>query len=154
MSPQFMKSKLLTILALLTLGGFASAHEGVEIGPNGGRILEFSKDETMHGEVTLKDGAFFIGLLDKDMKPVPLSQQSLSAVTGDRSRPQKLEVTKGATGFIVPVVKAGDWLILQYKDSPGAKSITARMEYNTNVCDECKAQEWLCACKPEERPKN
>jgi len=43
-----MKTKL-TLLALISTLTFA--HEGVERGPNGGRILEFSKNETMHGEV-------------------------------------------------------------------------------------------------------
>ncbi len=37
-----MKSKL-TLLFLALTTSFALAHGGVEIGPNGGRILEFSK---------------------------------------------------------------------------------------------------------------
>ena len=44
------------ILAFLSGAAVLTAHEGVERGPNGGRILEFSKDETMHGEVTVKLG--------------------------------------------------------------------------------------------------
>ena len=52
-----MKTKLLLLTLISTL---TFAHEGVERGPNGGRILEFSKNETMHGEVTLKEGKFQI----------------------------------------------------------------------------------------------
>jgi hypothetical protein len=51
-----MKTKLILLLSLLT--SLAFAHEGVELGPNGGRILEFSKDETMHGEITVKGDNF------------------------------------------------------------------------------------------------
>lgn len=142
-----MKTKLITLVTLIS--SLAFGHEGVELGPNGGRILEFSKNETMHGEVTVKGGKFHISLLDKDRKPVALDKQSLTATTGDRKSPQKLAVEKDAKGFIVPLVKAGEWLILQYKNAPDARAVTARMEYNTATCEECKEPEWLCKCKPE-----
>ncbi len=145
-----MKSKL---LLLTLLSSIAFCHEGVELGPNGGRILEFSKDTTMHGEVTVKGDKFHIALLDKDKKPVSIDKQSLTAITGDRSSPQKLTVEKDAKGFLLPLVKAGEWLILQYKNEPGAKAVTARFEYSTAICEECKEPEWLCKCKPEKDGK-
>lgn len=144
-----MKTKLILLVTLLT--SFALAHEGVELGPNGGRILEFSTDETMHGEVVVTGEKFHIALLDKDMKSVALDKQTLSATTGDREKPVKIEVTKDAKGFVLPVIKAGEWLILRYKNSPDAKAITARFEYNTMTCEECKNPEWLCKCKPDKK---
>lgn len=136
----------LSILALSLLASFAFGHGGVELGPNGGRILEFSKNETMHGEVTERGGKFHIAVLDKDMKPVQVAQQSLTATTGDRNKPVKLEVTKDEKGFTVPVVKAGEWLIVQFKLTPDSKAITARLEYDTSNCGDCSKPEWLCAC--------
>ena len=146
-----MKTKLITLLSLLTVAAFA--HEGVELGPNKGRILEFSKNETMHGEVTVKGDKFHIALLDKDMKAVTMTEQTLTATTGDRDKPVKLTVEKDAKGFVVPLVKAGEWLILQYKNAPKAKAITARLEYNTATCEECKKAEWLCECKKADEKK-
>ena len=146
-----MKTKLITLLSLLTAVAFA--HEGVELGPNKGRILEFSKNETMHGEVTVKGDKFHIALLDKDKKPVAMAEQTLTATTGERDKPVKLVVEKDAKGFVVPVVKAGEWLILQYKDTPKAKAVTARLEYNTSECEACKKAEWLCECKPDAEKK-
>jgi hypothetical protein len=146
-----MKTKLILLATLIT--SLAFAHEGVELGPNGGRILEFSDNETMHGEVTVKGGQFHIAVLDKDMKPVALAAQTLTATTGDRAKPVKLEVTKDAKGFIIPAVKPGEWLIVRYKETADAKAITARFEYNTATCEECKALEWLCKCKPEAEKK-
>lgn len=145
-----MKTKLLLLTLISTL---TFAHEGVERGPNGGRILEFSKNETMHGEVLVKDDKFHIALLDKDMKPVTMAEQTLTAITGDRESPTKLAVEKDAKGFVVPVVKSGDWLILQFKNTPKAKAVTARFEYNTSICEGCQAQEWICKCMPEEEKK-
>jgi hypothetical protein len=145
-----MKTKLI-LLTLITSLTFA--HEGVELGPNKGRILEFSKDETMHGEVIVKGDKFHIALFDKDMNAVAMSEQTLTATTGERDKPVKLVVEKDAKGFVVPVVKAGDWLILQYKDTPKAKAVTARLEYNTSECEACKKAEWLCECKPDAEKK-
>lgn len=147
-----MKTKLSTLI-LTFITTIAVGHGGVEIGPNGGRILEFSKNETMHGEVTVKGDKFHIAVLDKDMKQVAMDKQSLTAITGDRNSPTKLEVTKDAKGFLVPLVKAGDWLIVQFKLAPDAKAITARLEYNTSTCPECKGPEWLCKCAAKEEKK-
>jgi hypothetical protein len=142
-----MKTKFITSLFLAATTSLLLAHGGVELGPNKGRILEFSKNETMHGEVTVKGDKFHIALLDKDMKPVAVEAQSLVALTGDRDKPTKLAVEKDAKGFVVPVIKSGDLLILQYKNTPNAKAIVARMEYDTTTCERCNKMEWLCECK-------
>ncbi len=144
-----MKTKLTTIILALT-ASFALAHEGIELGPNKGRIVEFSTDETMHGEVTLKDGKLHIALLDKDMKPVKPLAHTLTATAGTREKPQKLETTQGETGFTLPAPGEGEWLILQYKENAEAKSITARMHYDVKKCEPCGNPEWRCACGENE----
>ncbi len=147
-----MKTKLTTLLLTLVVA-FAFAHEGVELGPNGGRILEFSKDETMHGEVLVKGDKFHINLLDKDMKPAKMDQQSLAATGGTREKPVKLTVEKDATGFNFPVIEDGQWLIVQYKGTPDAKAVTARMQFQNKTCSECKKPEWLCDCGSKKTKK-
>ena len=147
-----MKTKLTTLVLALT-ATFAFGHGDIELGPNGGRVLEFSKDETMHGEVFVKDGKFHVALLDKAMKPVALKEQTLTITGGDRSNPEKLNVEKQGDQFIAPTVKPGQWVILQYRENPKAKAVTARFEYDTSVCGDCKKQEWLCACGEEEAKK-
>ncbi len=132
------------IIALAT--GSVFAHEGIELGPNKGRILEFSTNETMHGEVTEKDGKLHIAVLDKDMKPVEVQAQSLAATAGERSKPVKLEVTTTATGFVLPAPGAGEWLILQYKETAASKPIIARLHFITKPCAPCSNPEWRCAC--------
>lgn len=140
-----MKTKLTTILLALT-AGFALAHEGIELGPNKGRILEFSTDETMHGEVTEKEGKLHIAVLDKDMKPVMVEGETLTATAGTRQAPVKLEVIRDKSGFTVPAPKEGEWIIMQFKGSGSDKTITARLHYDTTVCGPCDKPEWRCAC--------
>ncbi len=141
-----MKSKL-TLLFLALTAGFALAHGGVELGPNGGRILEFSKNETMHGEVTLKDGKFLVAVLDKDMKPVAVAEQTLTVTSGTAAKPEKITVEKIATGFAIPAPKSGSLLVFQFRESEKAKPVTARFTYDTSNCDKCDSAEWVCKCE-------
>ncbi len=145
-----MKIQLTTAILALT-ASFAFGHGKIELGPNKGRILEFSTNETMHGEVTEKDGKLHITLLDKDMKPVKVAVQSLTATAGNRQAPVKDEVTKSETSFIISVPKEGEWIILQYKENDLAKAITARLHYDTKACAPCGNPEWRCACGTEEK---
>jgi hypothetical protein len=140
-----MKTKLTALIIALT-ASFAFGHGEVELGPNKGRIVEFSTDESLHGELIAKDGKLHIALLDKDMKPVKIEAQSITATGGTREKPVKLEVTKDETGFTFVAPQNGEWLILQYKGTAGAKSITARVHYDLNKCSSCSNPEWLCTC--------
>jgi hypothetical protein len=140
-----MKTKLTAVILALT-ASYAFGHGDIELGPNKGRILEFSANESMHGEVTQKDGKLHIAVLDKDMKPVKVEAQSLTATGGTREKPVKLEVTKTESGFTVTAPKNGEWLIVQYKDTGSAKPVTARMLYDAKKCSTCESVEWLCMC--------
>lgn len=140
-----MKTKLTTIIIALTTG-FAFGHGDIELGPNKGRILEFSNNETMHGEVTEKDGKLHIAVLDKDMKPVAIAAQELNATAGTRDKPVKIEINKSETDFSITVPKAGEWIIIQYKETADSKAITARLHYDTKACAPCGNPEWRCAC--------
>jgi hypothetical protein len=141
-----MKTKLIVTLLALT-SGFAFGHGDIELGPNKGRILEFSTDESMHGEVTEKDGKLHIALLDKDMKLVKADAHSITATAGTREQPMKMEITKNETGFTLNKPKEGEWLILQYKESETTKPITARLHYDTKKCAPCGNPEWRCSCE-------
>lgn len=151
-----MKTSLLTLVAALWLGASSVfAHGDVELGPNGGRIVEFSTNETLHGEVTLKDGKFHVALLDKAMKPVELKDQTLTVTGGDRSAPQRPKVEKAGNHFVFPALTGDSYLlVLAFKDSPSAKPVTARFEYDASICSACKSAEWLCKCGEEEEKKH
>ncbi len=148
-----MKKHLLALLGSLTLTTAAFAHADIEIGPNGGRILEFSKNQSVHGEVIVKGGKFQIAVLDKDMKPVALAEQTLTANGGPNGKAVKLEVEKAGDKFIIPAVKPGEWLILQFRENTKARPVTARLQYDTTPCPKCKGPEWLCSCAAEEEKK-
>lgn len=122
-------------------------HAEKQLGPNGGRVVDFSKDGSVHGEVVEKDGQFQVQLLDRDMKPLTADQQKLTALVGDRTKPEKITVEKRDGMFVFPAQKRDDyWMILQYQTSAEAKPVTARFHYQSKPCPECKKPEWLCDC--------
>jgi len=143
-----MKTRILALIAtvMLTLTP-AFGHSDNDIGPNGGRLLKFSKNKYLHGEVTLTNGMFHVAVLDKNMKPVALTDQSLTVTGGSRSNPEKPKVEKQGNNFVFPMLKGDSYIVVfQFKEKPSAKAITARFEYDASVCGSCEKGEWLCAC--------
>ncbi len=150
-----MKKSCMILFAVLWLGVVrALGHGGVELGPNGGRLIEFSKDESLHGEVTLKDGRFHVALLDKALKLVALAEQSLVVTGGSRSKPEKPKVEREGNHFVFQAPKGESYLLaFQFKDGPKAKAVTARIEYDAAICSGCQNAEWLCKCPPAKPAK-
>jgi hypothetical protein len=87
------------------------------------------------------------------MKPVALGEQTLIASGGPTGKAEKLAVEKSGDRFVLPLLKSGDWLIVQFKENAKAKAVTARLQYDTNPCPQCKGPEWLCKCTAEEGKK-
>jgi hypothetical protein len=56
--------------------------------------------------------------------------------------------TEGDT-FTFAAPPAGQWVIFQFKTDAAAKATTARLHYNTSICEPCKQPEWRCACEKE-----
>lgn len=126
------------------------AHEGIELGPNKGRILDLSSDESLQAEVTEKEGKLTITLLDHDLKAVAIDKQELAATAGTREAPVKVEVEKSASNFTMAAPPAGEWIIFQFKTDGEAKALVVRLHYNVSTCAPCKQPEWRCACPKEE----
>jgi|SRR5687768_13916506 hypothetical protein len=135
------------VVALLLGSMHTVAHSDKEIGPNGGRILEFSTNQSLHGEVTFTNGTFFVAVLDKKMKPLPLEEQSLVVTGGTRSNPEKPKVEKRGDHFTFPALKGDSYmLVFQFQENAAAKPIIARFEFDKATCPTCKKGEWLCDC--------
>lgn len=143
-----MKTKMMAVIgALMLMVTPAFAHSDNDIGPNGGRLLELGKNKSVHAEVTLTNGMFHVALLDKNLKPIALTEESLTVTGGSRNNPEKPKVEKKGNEFVFPAMKGDSYVVaLQFKERPSAKAVTARFEFEDSVCGSCKKQEWLCAC--------
>lgn len=139
-------------LILLALRSFG--HGGAPLGPQGGRLLDFSKDQSIRGEVTLVDGMFRVALLDKNLKPIELNGQVLTVSGGDRRKPEKPVVRQEGGRFVFAALKGDEYpLVLQFKPARDGKTVTAKFTYDASVCSACNHAEWLCQCPAHEEKK-
>lgn len=149
--------KTQSILAALALAfvsaGTALAHGDVELGPNGGRLVEFGEKNPLHAEVTLKDGNLVIGLYDEDAKKeVPIAEQEITVT--ERGSGKKLTVEKKDGKWTLPKPAGKDfWLVFQLRDKAGAKAKTGRFHYDETNCPECSSPEWICKCAELKKKK-
>ncbi len=146
---QFLAAFAIALISTAT----ALAHGEVELGPNGGRLVEFGEKNPLHAEVTLKDGNFVIGLYNEDTKKeVVATEQELTVTERDGSKKLAPEKKDGKWSVAKPAGK-DFWLILQLRDKPGAKAKTGRLHYDEAICPDCQAQEWLCKCTEMKKGK-
>jgi hypothetical protein len=142
-----MKIKLIAIatLALGLLG--ANAHERITVGPGDGRLAFLDSTTTPSAEFNVKEGKIHLTLLDKDLKPIALSEQTVAITAGERASAKKLAVSKEGNDFVAPLPEGEDyWCIFQLKEKKDAKALTFRVHYRSEVCAECKKAEWRCIC--------
>jgi hypothetical protein len=141
-----MKTLLLALFSSLTLAHSVLAHGDIEIGPKGGRLVEFSNHQGVHAEVVLKEGQFFISLYDeKAKKEIPVTDQQIIITHRESKEKLKPELKDGQWVVTKP---EGDsfWLIIQLKENAEAKAKNGRLHYNASHCAPCGQPEWLCKC--------
>ena len=128
-----MKTKLVIITAVAAFAASAFAHERITIGPKGGRVIYLDSTTIPNVEfVVNKDGRAEIALLDKDRKPIALAEQTVTVTGGSRASTKKLKVEKQGDVFLTEPVPAGApyTVVMQIKEKPDAKALTARVNYN------------------------
>ncbi|CAA6676717.1 MULTISPECIES: hypothetical protein [unclassified Lentimonas] len=115
--------------------------------PNGGRLvtsvephLEFYVTPERFVQIT------FIG---HDGKVVPVAEQKVSAIGGDRSSPTKVVFVKKGDVLIskaaLPDVNNMP-MVLQVKTAPDAKTVREKFNLNLSDCPTCSFKEYACAC--------
>jgi hypothetical protein len=127
-------------------------HDTVEAGPNGGRILTSVEP---HAEfLVTEDRKVKISFVDDDMKLVPVEEQSIKVVAGDRKSPTNLSFQKSGDFLISEQVlpEGNDFpVIVQLKVTAADKKYeTERFNLNLTQCPDCKFKEYACACEHDE----
>lgn len=148
-----MKKHILSALAILALAATtAFAHGDVEIGPNGGRVVDLG-DKAPSAEVVLQGGNFVISLYDEGAKKtVPATAQSLSIVHKESGKKLEAKLADGKWTVAKPDGK-DFWLILTLKDDAKSKGRTGRLHYDEAICGDCKSPEWICKCAEQKKAK-
>lgn len=158
----------LLLLAMLALSAasFASAgagqkqgahgHDGAHaevadvaanVAPNGGRIIRLVQP---HLEFWLTPERFVqITFIDHNGAVVPVADQAVSLIGGDRSAPTMLSFEKNdgvlRSTAALPEIKNMP-IVLQIKVTPEAKMVRAKFYLNLGNCGSCSFKEYACIC--------
>ena len=116
-------------------------------GPNGGRMIT---SVSPHMEFLLTADRFVqITFIDQAGKVVPVGEQQVSLIGGDRSAPVKIKfVESGGTlrsSEALPEIKNMP-VVLQIKVTATAKIIRERFYLNMSNCSSCSFKEYACTC--------
>lgn len=127
-------------------------HEHGEIvaGPNGGRVLE-AVEPHLEFFVT-EDRKVEIIAVDDEEKAIPLGDQVVTVIGGDRSSPTRMKFEKQGDKLVSDTAfpEGNDFpVVVQVKKSPDAKSETIRFNLNLEDCPTCDYQEYACVCDHE-----
>lgn len=136
---------ILTIIALAVSTGALVAKPIP--GPKGGRILT---TDAPHAEFFVeRDRSVVVSLYDKDMKPLPVSGQAVSATAEAKTGKVKLDFIEknGALVSTAPLPEGDDYnVVVQIRDNATARPKNYRVLFHDEVCDECKRAEYACIC--------
>ena len=141
--------KLTSVLSLtvLILGISIAQAEKVTPGPKGGRLLD---NEAPRAEFFMeKDRTVSITFYDANLKPVPATEQVVTAVAEAPSGKVKIEFEKKGDVLIskIPMPEGNYNVVLQFKSKPDAKVKNFRIPLNLDNCGGCKRAEYACICE-------
>jgi len=141
--------RILTMAAVLCVGLFtaAAAEKKVEAGPKGGRILEKTSPKAEF--FVEKDHSVTIAFYDDKLKPAAATDQSVTVIADVKGTKTKLEFEKkGDTLVSKTKLPDGDGynLVVQFKQTTGAKPQNFRFTFDNHNCGGCKRAEYACTC--------
>ncbi|MEY2408591.1 MAG: hypothetical protein QOF48_1261 [Verrucomicrobiota bacterium] len=132
------------LAGLCAVGAADKKHLG---GPKGGRLLEQTE---LRAEFYLeKDRTVTMTFYDAALKPVAASSQTVTVIADAKDGKVKLEFEKRADALVSKTkLPEGDGynVVVQFKQTAGAKPQNFRFKVETHVCGGCKRAEYACTC--------
>lgn len=144
--------RILTLAAALCVGLFTAtaadkhdhAHKAT---PKGGRLLD--KTEPHAEFVVEKDRTVTINFYNDEMKAVPVTTQTITAIADAKSGKATLQFEKKGDS-LVSKAKLPDGegynVVVQFKQTADAKPVNLRFKLDLATCGECKRAEYACTC--------
>lgn len=150
MTTYLMLKSLRFAAALATFAGAGVLHAKPLAGPKGGRVLTAAAP---HAEFFVgKDRTIVVSFYDAELKALAPGTQVVNAIAEAPEGKVRLELEKTATGFASrQPLPAGDGftIVVQIRDTPGAKPKNYRLVFHDETCDECQRAEYACVCEGE-----
>lgn len=126
-------------------------HEGHDhgklAGPNGGRIL--TEAEPHLEFFVMKDRKVKITVVDDHGKALPLGEEEVSVIAGDRQNPIMMKFTKEGDSLVSDEAFPegnNSPVVVSIKSTPDAKKVRSKFNLNLNDCPTCDYLEYACTC--------
>ncbi|WP_277558599.1 hypothetical protein [Ereboglobus sp. PH5-10] len=124
-------------------------------GPKGGRIVT---QTSPHVEFLVgKDRIVTVSFYDDALKSTPIANRIVTAIAEAKSGKTRLDFIEkdGALVSGKPLPDGdGYTIVLQVRDSDGARPKNYRIVFHDEVCAECKRAEYACICEGEDAHKH
>jgi len=146
--------KLIVVTSILfsAVTGYAETQHGHDHdapigGPKGGRLLEGTEP---HAEFFVeKDRTVTVTFYDEELKPVALTEQSVSVTAKTAGKKVTLDFEKSGDVLVSKGSLPEDHeinLVVRLKQAPNGRTQNFRFAYEDHVCDGCKRAEYACIC--------
>ena len=135
------------LLALTVSTAALHAADKIVAGPKGGRLLETDPQKAEF--FVNKDRKVEINFYDSGLKSVAPAAQVVSITAEPKSGRTKLELEKTADGYVskTPLPEGEPYrVVVQVRATPDAKPQNFRIDFNMEICAECKHPEYACTC--------
>lgn len=122
-------------------------HDDAKAGPNGGKVFH-GVEPHLEFFVT-KERKVQITALDKEGKGVPITEQSVKIIGGDRSNPTRMTLVKEGDVLVSDIAfpEGNDFpVVVQIKATPDAKTVFEKFNLNMKDCPTCEHAEYACTC--------
>jgi hypothetical protein len=140
---------ILTIAGILCAGALTlnAADKKQLAGPKGGRLLE--KTEPKAEFFLEKDRTATITFYDAALKPVPATSQAVTVIADAKDGKTKVDFEKKGDVLVSrrKLPEGDDYnVVVQLKQTAGAKPQNHRFRLETYTCGGCKRAEYACTC--------
>lgn len=137
----------LTLIAIAAVATVTALAAKPAPGPKGGKIVT---SDSPHVEFFVAaDRTVVVSFYDKDLKAVAPGSQVVTAVAEAKTGKANLSFSPkdGSLVSTAPLPEGDGYrIVLQVRDTAGAKPKNYRVEYHDEVCGECKRAEYACVC--------
>ena len=140
---------LIAVVAVLCAGlaTLTAADKKHLAGPKGGRLLE--KTEPKAEFYLEKDHSVTVTFYDAELKPVPVTVQSVTVIADAKGGKAMVEFEKKGDALVSKTkLPEGDGynVVVQFKQTADAKPQNFRFKLETHACATCKRAEYACIC--------
>ncbi|MBI2950077.1 MAG: hypothetical protein HYY23_20785 [Verrucomicrobia bacterium] len=135
------------LCASLALPAFAADKHQHKATPKGGRLLDKTSP---HAEfVVEKDHSVTINFYSEEMKPIAATTQNVTVIADAKSGKATLQFEKKGDSLVSKTkLPEGDGynVVVQFRQTAGAKPLNLRFKLDMHTCRECKRAEYACIC--------